>query len=99
MFDLYFKYYSPLFIRKNKYNEYSALSYADHPKDANKSNENFIGSVHLNHRPVNSVYLKPGQRVVFFYRNSEKPSSSELKNHEIWNLYYTLRAATFDNTY
>ena len=48
IFDLYFDYYSPIFLKKNQFSEYLV----------NKDDPEYFGWVHFNNRKCNPVYLK-----------------------------------------
>ena len=50
VFDLFFDYYSPIFLKKNKFSEYLV----------NKDDPEYFGWVHLNNRKCAPVYLNSG---------------------------------------
>lgn len=76
LFDLYFDYYSPMFLKKDQFCQY--LVGKDEPE--------LFGWVYLNHRKCQPQYIKKGEKYVFFISN-RLPEWEEV-NRKIWNGYY-----------
>jgi|JI6StandDraft_1071083.scaffolds.fasta_scaffold02457_2 hypothetical protein len=64
LFDLYFKYYSPLLVKKSDYYEYTSY-YGGGKRD--KPSDDFLGSVHLNHRSIPNIFLRPEDKNAFMW--------------------------------
>jgi hypothetical protein len=57
LFELYFDYFSPIFMKRDNYCNYLV----------GKDEKQYFGWVHLNRNKCNPIYVKAGQRAVFFH--------------------------------
>jgi hypothetical protein len=64
---LYFDYYSPIFFKRNYYNQYLV----GFQKEDAILYSRYFGHVHLNHRPIPHTYIEKDEKVVFM-KNIEK---------------------------
>ena len=76
LFDLYFDYYSPIFLKKDQYCQY--LVGKDEPQ--------LFGWVHFNKRICKPVYLQKNQKYAYFF--SKRTDDWEYYYRNIWENYY-----------
>lgn len=89
LFDLYFDYYSPIFFKRDYYNQYLVGFDPEEHK-----NTRYFGNVHINHRPIPCRYISNKEKVVVMrdvkkaYKANGVMKDSEEKYREDWSDYY-----------
>lgn len=78
IFDLFFDYYSPIFLKKDKFAQYLV----------EKDNMDLFGWVYLNNKKYEPVYLNGDEKAVFFMPN--KRGEMEEYYEKLWGRYYFL---------
>ena len=87
LFDLYFRYSSPIPYKHPVYNEFFCQLSHEMPGTRRSIGKNYYGFVTINHEARDSnYYARKKEKNVFFMKPYKK--SDEAFYDEIWNTYY-----------
>ena len=75
VFDLYFEYYSPIWLKKDCFSEYLV----------GKDELQYFGYVHMNTRKCDPVYMSTGDKAVYFL---PKVFQAHALSEPLWKNYY-----------
>jgi hypothetical protein len=76
LFELFFSHYSSIFLKRDNFCQYLV----------GKDQDEYFGWVYLNHNKCEAVYLKLGEKAVFFH--SAREGFVADMEYKIWNSYY-----------
>jgi hypothetical protein len=87
LFDLYFRYHSPLPFVHCDYFDFPVRLNRTYPENK-KDFALWVGNVHMNHKPLPKIYLNGGEKNAFFWKGTTLNNQKELEYMMIWYHIY-----------
>lgn len=88
LFDLYFRYSTPILIANDEYYEIP-LKHQSYVKDTTtREGISWLGNAHINHRSIDKKLVKPGERNIFMWTGPKTITPSHERYLKTWGVYY-----------